>query len=323
MRDLLADDYMKTLMSELKNKKRKRKTEMHTLREIPKFVFVCGEIILDDNGNLKDEKLLRENNNKRYLLIEELQKNKSFIFPIISEKLYKKDAKILLDLLSFEEILCKLSDDIILILESDGTKCELGAFAMKNELVSKMCVLNDHKYLDKSSFISDGPIRKIREINDRTIFLNFEDMEQFLGNAVLQRYLEEIRGKAVTYRPNDNSNKIDVKYLIYELMGVLELFEPLTKYEIVSIYKELKDFSTYDMVEEYQKRFRNIEAVLEFMLDVNLINYEKDFFQVSPEYNYKCYKTLFNLKNDKYQELRDDYLELLKLKYKERWEVVR
>lgn len=331
MIDLLAQSYIKDLLKELKSLTRKRQTKMHTLRGIPKFVFVCGKIILDENGNLKPKEELRDSDNKRFRIIELLEepfvseaseKKTSEVFPIVSEKLYNRDSRILIDLLSFEEILCNLSDDIILILESDGTKCELGAFAMNDELIPKLCVLNDNNYENKSSFISDGPIRKIKEINDRTIYLNFNDMDQFVENPVLQRYLREIREKEAVYKANQDPKEIDVKNLIYELMGILEILEPLTKNEIVNIYKELKDIvNKYDIRKEYVKRFKTMESVIEFMTDIGLLIQRGDFFCINHKHQYACYRTIFTMKEDTYDELRKDYQDWVTLNHKERWEI--
>lgn len=75
--ELLKDKGVLELIDEIKKELRTRSIED---KAIPRFIFVCGEQILDDNGNLIDETILDTQNNIRYLIMKKFPKYKnSFI----------------------------------------------------------------------------------------------------------------------------------------------------------------------------------------------------------------------------------------------------
>lgn len=52
---------------------------------------------------------------------------------------------------------------LIIIVESVGTFCELGAFSFSKDLVDKLYIINDEQHREDKSFINRGPIRKIND----------------------------------------------------------------------------------------------------------------------------------------------------------------
>lgn len=66
------------------------------------------------------------------------------------------------DLLELENYLADLADLIILFVESPGSIAELGAFAASNELRPKTLAVLSTTFGNGSSFITDGPVRKIQ-----------------------------------------------------------------------------------------------------------------------------------------------------------------
>lgn len=153
--------YPYELLLELKNAHRKRNLEL-TKEKLPKFVFLCGkDISIDDGGNRK-------------LISELYSKNRRDIISVYSERLFTIFDLNMVDLLSFEELLAELSDGIILFVESYGTACELGAFAMRDELLDKLLVINGREHIGKNTFINDGPIKKVQHRDmSRVIFCRY------------------------------------------------------------------------------------------------------------------------------------------------------
>jgi len=69
------------------------------------------------------------------------------------------------DLLTLEGYLADSADAILIIVESDGAKAELGAFAHDNRIAPITLAINDSRFLDSESFISEGPIRKPNRVS--------------------------------------------------------------------------------------------------------------------------------------------------------------
>lgn len=106
------------------------------------------------------------------------------------------------DLLELEVYLADLADITILFVESPGSIAELGAFAASDVLRPKtLAVLNKHYGLSQT-FISDGPVAKIKNENDQFVHyyewnpekLNspatkteFRDMAQYLTAFLVKR----------------------------------------------------------------------------------------------------------------------------------------
>lgn len=324
MSELFAENYFYELVLDSKKKLRKRKSVIHTLKGIPKFVFICGKQIRDENtGKIHEEERLIKEKNKRYLIKKDLieykvpidgfTQDRNVVLPVLSEELYNGKSEAILDLLTFEKILCKLSDEVLLIIESDGTKCELGAFAADDDLAKKLCIINDIEYENTNSFISQGPIRKVKEITGPIIHVNYSDFDRFLSNLSIKQYLDKIKAKKVEYIPNINGNALDVKNLIYELLAIFELFEPLTESEIVYLYKEYKDIHHYSIDKDYKSKFTTIESVLRFMHEIELLDNQDDLYFLNAKYKFLCVNTLFSFDEKSFNELRDDYKNLLKL----------
>ena len=240
MWSIFDDLYIKNEIDNLKPKVRSNKFGTN---ELPKFVFVCGQQVVNDDGSKKADKDLKEN--KRYYLMKELEKHKNKIngkdynniVCIISEDLYRIKSNI--DLLTFEYLLAELSDEIIILVESDGTKWELGAFTQDEKTINKLLIVNDDQYAGKKSFINDGPIEKIKKQGDcKVIYVPYE-FNEFKGCFEIKHHLEQIYKCDVNISPNKNEKKINIKGLIYELLNIIEIFQPLSKDELFYLYKDI------------------------------------------------------------------------------------
>ena len=76
---------------------------------------------------------------------------------IIAEKLYVQDLSE--DIFSFEKMLAEISDRIIIVAESPGTFCELGAFVMDEDCRRKTMVINEDNADYENSFITKDQSR--------------------------------------------------------------------------------------------------------------------------------------------------------------------
>ncbi|RKL61354.1 hypothetical protein DXT63_17110 [Thermoanaerobacteraceae bacterium SP2] len=136
----------------------------------PKFFFLCGK--------KQDSKEMTN----RLWVKEFYKKHDNSIICIFAENLWEKESKIQeLDLLTYESFLAEASDAILLFVESYGTACELGAFTIKDNLAKKIVVFNDSSYKNENSFLTEGPIKKIKNSNPENVI--YSDL-----NAIFSKF---------------------------------------------------------------------------------------------------------------------------------------
>lgn len=136
------------------------------------YVFLCG-------------KKLTPGDNRHFISEHILPKAGSYA--LFSETLYQEFAPLNYDLLTIEEILLSISTGTVIIVESFGSACELGAFSFVGENIGKLWVINDIVRKNDGSFISDGPIKKIETAYpEHVMYLNFnkEGIADFDTNAI-------------------------------------------------------------------------------------------------------------------------------------------
>ena len=85
------------------------------------------------------------------------------------------------NILDLEHKMSLFSDNIIIILESESTFAELGAFS-SDTLRDKLIVINDLKFIHSNSFINLGPIKAIEEAQGKKSILYYKMQE----NGVVQ-----------------------------------------------------------------------------------------------------------------------------------------
>lgn len=79
------------------------------------------------------------------------------------------------DILEFETDIAQIVELIILFCESEGSLAELGAFAMIEEIASRLFVVVRGKHWNKTSFIKLGPLRRIEKKYGRHYIFLVED----------------------------------------------------------------------------------------------------------------------------------------------------
>ncbi|MEW9939204.1 retron St85 family effector protein [Clostridium butyricum] len=295
---------LENIILELKENIRKIST---TSNEIPKFAFICGRQVFDEDGNYKSEEILVNEKNKRHFLMkqfESLSKMGKYgyrnVVSVISEKLYQNEE---IDILTFEELLAEISDDIIIIVESMGTACELGAFTIKNRYIDKVTVINQKKHAQDKSFLNDGPIKKIKSIDDgQRVIIVKNSYYMNKGSKDFRDFVERTIGKEVDIIPNKDENNILLKSMIYELLNLIELFGPLYQNDLFELYKYFKGFSHYKLKDRDKHKINTSSQIIELMKNMGLISVTDKCISISP--NITCYNAMFTISQDSFQRYR-------------------
>lgn len=125
--------------------------------------------------------------------------------------------------LEMERQLAALSDMVIVIVESAGTIAELGAFALTQELRSRLLPILSRKHKNKKSFLNTGPVAWVdRDSRYKpSIWANHSiilDSVDELENRLIR--LPKLRSHGVA--DIDNSDK----HLLFLITDLVEVFGP-------------------------------------------------------------------------------------------------
>lgn len=174
---------------------------------------------------------------------------KKFQF-FIAEKVFESISNPDIDLLSLEENLLDYCDCVLVILESESTFAELGAFAIKNELVKNMLVINDIKFKDNKSFISLGPLAKIEKVSYFKPVIHVSLCSILRAMPELLDRLERIERhnqKKIDINSAEKFNALPPKIRMLFLLDLITIFQPVMYGEIVSILKYIYGEQEYDI----------------------------------------------------------------------------
>lgn len=254
--------YPESILTVLKSSQ-KKVTLSKVNRNLPKFIFLCGKDISTQNSN-------------REVVTNFYKKIRHDVICIYSEKLWEVLKFSKMELLTFEEFLAELSDGIILFLESYGTACELGAFAMKETLLKKMLIFNDKSFKKISSFINDGPIQKVTDRNNENVV--FTDMNALLSNPLVSVKLRNFAPIIKDCKVNKDPNSIKLNSFIIELLELISLFQPIKSNDLIFIYKYIKGFTTFDYYGGSDNRtIKNISTtqIIDLLKFLKLVNIDK------------------------------------------------
>lgn|GEM_PF-6272000 len=180
------------------------------------FVFLCGKKTEDgDNRSQITERLLKTND---------------FQYPLYSEKTFKLFEAANLDLLKTEEVLADISSRILIIVESFGSACELGAFSLVDSSVPKLLIIQNRLFKDDGSFVEDGPLKKIKAKGgeDRVLYETFSDDGALVFSPQLVEAIKSLRRSSFIRRPFSQDT---VSFLIKDLgCLVCMLFEYVLRF---------------------------------------------------------------------------------------------
>lgn len=300
----------KKVIEIIKFLKDNKRTVQFQNKVVPKFVFVCGKQILDDDGNIFSDEQLRDN--IRYYILNSLDKKIKnidygrkikLVSGVVSEKLYQQDWAE--DILSFEELLADISEYIVIVVESEGTYCELGAFVMNDDFMKKTIIINSDNPAYAKSFITRGPIKKVKDKNPERVILH-NGISRIRTSTEFNEKLNELAAGSVPIKPNNNIEELSLKYLIYEFANIVELFQPLEEYEIQKIYKNIYDIETYDIKNRNKNKIRTFKQVIELMENMDLITKKNGMCYLKEDNTF--YNVISNINRRKFNELRVKYL---------------
>lgn len=231
--ELLNNMELRYLENVIEKYKEHRKSNIISNCEYLNFVFLCG----GDKNRYES----------RSIIHAFLEKKRRDIKILYSEDLYKiLDS---FDLLTFEELLADLSSNIVIIVESFGSACELGAFSYFEETLKKLIVINNRKHKNSDSFINHGPIRKVENISKKNViyceFIRSNDMnhsETIILDSDLARNLDELISYKRSFKGNDL--RIEENTLIIENLYILQLMI----LEVVKLFVTVNKESLIDII---------------------------------------------------------------------------
>lgn len=154
------------------------------------------------------------------------------------------------DLLSLEDELANFSDCIIIILESESTFAELGAFAINDKIVKSLLVINDNGFKKSKSFIILGPIAKVNKKSQfkPVIHTNLKSILSIIP-ALKERLskIESINNKKVEITTYDEFKSLDSKVKMLFILDLITIFHPITLKELIEILKYIYGDNDYEI----------------------------------------------------------------------------
>jgi hypothetical protein len=312
----MEDKVINEIIQLLKSKLRKATISSMNDRSLsaPRFVFLCGKAFVEGQESIRDYTI----NILNKFEVENVYGTKNMsTLCIISERLYGQDLSE--DIFSFEKMLAEISDKIIIVAESPGTFCELGAFVMDDNCRAKTIVINEDNEDFKKSFITNGPIKMLENESENKVILH-NGLERLKDSLEYGDKIKEIAKENLTIYINNNPNEIRLKSLIYELTNIIELFQPLEPYDIEVLYKELKGFNSYSISNKAGHKIRNIRQVLALMVQMKILQKKEGYYLVNKEIS--CYNTMFKITRKEFNDIRIAYLNRMEKLKPKRMEIL-
>lgn len=188
-----------------------------------KIVFVCGRDITSPSS-------------KRKIVLDFAKRNIPSIHLLLAEEFFKNYSNSDVDILTIEKELSEYADCILIVLESESAFCELGAFAVDDGLAKKMLLINDINFKNSSSFINNGPIKKIEASNDDFSGILYVNMESILSCAGdLKKYFLKLTSRRQKRTNFNDFLEIErnVKGRMLFLCDIVGLLSPVTYRELI------------------------------------------------------------------------------------------
>jgi hypothetical protein len=168
------------------------------------------------------------------------------------------DRDVFPDLLELENYLADLADITILFVESPGSIAELGAFAASDVLRPKTLAVLNNYYDQRKTFISDGPVQKIRNENSQFVH-NYDWNPRQLNSNPTKREFKEMADSLTKFLVNrdrlhakeqsfDKTKSGHVLLMVADLIGMAGV---ATTVDIAHCLKELGCDAQYSLVDRY------------------------------------------------------------------------
>ena len=275
-----------------------RRGNFSTPGEYLDFVFLCGKTRqkVNDNRELLEKNVLDDHGK----------------ITIYSEDLFDIFSNLNLDLLTVEEILLDISSGVVLILESYGSACELGAFSISNTSSKKMIVINDKKRKNDKSFINNGPIAKIEAYDkNHVLYSTFDDDGILSLDDNIYNELSLIHRKSFESEPiqSDGGKRIvkNLGFLACLIFDYVKTFGVLLKKDVEKKILFMINETNIDNVEIKLQSGNNpfdgrLNGAMDIFLKIPEMFVKTNLFRISTnkniEYYYINYDLLSKLKKD-------------------------
>lgn len=258
-----------------------------------KFVFLCGANIQHGTPSKRRQLLLKFSSSN-------LPYTKFFLAEKIFEVLKKEGHKT--NLLDIEHDLSNFADFVIVVLESESTFCELGAFAIHKELRKKIIVINDHNFKESGSFINRGPVKAISEMTDgkHILYYNMDKDGKFHGDSIgdvftslyelLHKTPKKRRDRIVECNPNLFFTKDSLRF-IHDLVFFAS---PISFPELSRVIKILFSKSKESQLQKHLGMLCAISQIKIIKKDLYVSLYNKPFFDYR---QYDIYSLIASFKN--------------------------
>lgn len=243
----------------------------------PKFVFLCGKAFGESEYY----------NTNRGIIDKYIHSKTDDAFIVLSEKLWEESFYQNIDLLTFEEFLAEVSDSIILFVESPGSFCELGAFAYAEKLFAeKLIIVIDKKFEGDKSFIITGPTAKAQKDGAKIIYAPLSDnglLSCFDLRKVVDDKIKEFSSKKAGINkriPNSGENSVLINTFILEILELVKILQPISREDLIEIYKAVKGFEFFKFVKKDGNLFHNeikFDYIIKLLQTVGLIEINDAF----------------------------------------------
>ncbi|MEA9357206.1 retron St85 family effector protein [Bacteriovorax sp. PP10] len=233
----------------------------------PLIFFVCGASRFCSISKKNVPSFRRED------LINFLETNFKNTHPFLAEKVFEKlqEKQKRKNIYDLEKELFELSDFVIIVLESNSSFCELGAFSHRIELRKKLIVINDKKFIDSKSFINTGPLDLIMDEDrdeERVLWYKMSNTDyaaDSIGDTYedLEKLVNGIKGKN-RQKIILNHASMSKRQMLF-LCDLITLCGPIRNKEIIEILKIV--FGNHDFI--------NFTTMLALLETVGLISYDE------------------------------------------------
>ncbi len=150
------------------------------------------------------------------------------------------------DLLELENFLADFADITVLFVESPGSIAELGAFAASDALRPKTLAVLNRFYGSDRNFITDGPVKKIKNENEQLVYYYDWDPEQ-LNSPATETEFGEMAGDLTALLVNrDESQPVEQGFdkgkhghALLMVSDLIEVAGVATRTEIADCLREL------------------------------------------------------------------------------------
>lgn len=303
--DFWEDKQITEILEILKSKQRKKASS--TLKDsdlvAPRLIFVCGKQMHQGEESIREITIRQL---ERHKIRNDYGKSSAEVLCVISEKLYIQD--LAEDIFVFEEMLAEISHKIIIVAESPGSYCELGAFLMRSDFVDKTVVINEDKLEYKDSFITKGPIKMLESKKEENVILH-SGLEHIKDCTEYIYRMKEIAQENFSISINNDPSNLCLKSLIYEFANIVELFQPITAFEIEMLYKSIKGFERYTIQKDSKHKIKKLSKVILLMEMMGMIKKANGYYYMSEEIS--CYNIMFTISRKEYNDYRIKYLNRL------------